>query len=210
MTGPVFVNSNILLYAVDNADPRKQRVARDWRAELWKSRLGRVSFQVLNEFYVNAVRLKPAASDEARAEVRDLLAWNPVVTDACVIERGWKLQDRYQLSFWDSLIVTAARTAACGFLLTEALQDGQKLDGVEVVKSVSARTCGSAVNCFCPAECQAARHGCRALPGWTAEGGCPHMARSQSPELLTRLFLSSIRCAGRWGFAVEGVAVEGF
>jgi predicted nucleic acid-binding protein len=133
MIVPVFVDSNILLYAVDDADPRKQRVARDWRAELWKSRLGRVSFQVLNEFYVNAVRLKPAASDQARAEVRDLLAWNPVMTDAFVIERGWKLQDRYQLSFWDSLIVAAAKAASCGFLLTEDLQDGQKLDGVEVV-----------------------------------------------------------------------------
>ena len=133
MTAPVFVDSNIFLYAVDDADPRKQRVARDWRAELWKSRLGRVSFQVLNEFYVNAVRLKPGAGDEARAEVRDLLAWNPVVVDAAVIERGWKLQDRYQLPFWDSLIVAAAKTASAGFLLTEDLQDGQKLDGVEVV-----------------------------------------------------------------------------
>jgi predicted nucleic acid-binding protein len=133
MTAPVFVDSNIFLYAVDDADPRKQRVARDWRAELWKSRLGRVSFQVLNEFYVNAIRLKPAASDEARAEVRDLMAWNPVVVDASVIERGWKLQDRYRLSFWDSLIVAAARTAACGFILTEDLQGGQKLDGMEVV-----------------------------------------------------------------------------
>ena len=133
MTAPVFVDSNVFLYAMDGADPRKQQIAMDWRAELWKSRLGRVSFQVLNEFYVNAVRLKPAASDEARAEVRDLLAWNPVVVDAAVIERGWKLQDRYQLSFWDSLIVAAAKTAACGFLLTEDLQDGQKLDGVEVV-----------------------------------------------------------------------------
>jgi predicted nucleic acid-binding protein len=132
MSAPVFVDSNILLYAVDDADPRKQQVARNWRAELWKSRLGRVSFQVLNEFYVNAVRLNPTASDQARSEVRDLLAWNPVMTDASVIERGWKLQDRYQLSFWDSLIVAAAKAAACGFLLTEDLQDGQKLDGVEV------------------------------------------------------------------------------
>ncbi len=133
MTAPVFVDSNIFLYAVDDDDPRKQQVARDWRAELWKSRLGRVSFQVLNEFYVNAVRLKPAASDQARAEVRDLLAWKPVVVDAAVIERGWKLQDRYRLSYWDALIVAAAKTASCGFLLTEDLQDGQKLDGVEVV-----------------------------------------------------------------------------
>ena len=133
MSAPVFVDSNIFLYAVDDADPRKQQVARDWRAELWKSRLGRVSFQVLNEFYVNAVRLKPSASDEARAEVRDLLAWNPVVVDAVVIARGWKLQDRYRISYWDSLIVAAAKIASCGFLLTEDLQDGQKFDGVEVV-----------------------------------------------------------------------------
>ena len=133
MTAPVFVDSNIFLYAVDDADPRKQRVARDWRAELWKSRLGRISFQVLNEFYVNAVRLKPAGRDEARAEVRDLLAWKPVVVDAALLERCWKLQDRYRLSYWDSLIVAAAKTALCGFLLTEDLQDGQKLDGVQVV-----------------------------------------------------------------------------
>jgi predicted nucleic acid-binding protein len=133
MTAPVFVDSNVLLYALDDADPRKQRVARDWRAELWRSGMGRVSFQVLSEFYVNAVRLNPAASNEARAEVRDLLAWNPVAVDAAVIARGWKLQDRYQLSYWDSLIVAAAKVAACGFLLTEDLQDGQKMDGVEVV-----------------------------------------------------------------------------
>jgi predicted nucleic acid-binding protein len=134
MTAPVFVDSNVFLYAADAADPRKQRVARDWRDELWKSRLGRVSFQVLNEFYVNVVRLKPAASDEARSEVRDLLAWNPVVVDAAVIEkRAWKLQDRYKLPYWDSLIVAAAKVAGCGFLLTEDLQNGQKLDGVEVV-----------------------------------------------------------------------------
>ncbi len=118
----VFVDSNVLLYAVDETDPDKQRVARNWRAELWKSRRGRVSFQVLGEFYVNAVRKQPAAREEARAEVRDLLAWNPVVTDAALLERGWKLQDRYRLSYWDALIVAAAKAALCRYLLTEDLQ----------------------------------------------------------------------------------------
>jgi predicted nucleic acid-binding protein len=131
--GFVFVDSNVLLYAVDEVDPEKQRVARNWRAELWKSRRGRVSFQVLGEFYVNAVRKQPAAREEARAEVRDLLAWNPVVTDAALLERGWKLQDRYRLSYWDALIVAAAKAASCRYLLTEDLQAGQQLDGIEVV-----------------------------------------------------------------------------
>jgi predicted nucleic acid-binding protein len=130
---PVFVDSNVFLYALDEADPNKQRAAQNWRAALWQSHRGRVSFQVLGEFYVNALRLRPAAREEARAEIRDLLAWNPVVADAALLERGWKIQDRYQLSYWDALIVAAARAAACRYLLTEDLQAGQELDGVEVV-----------------------------------------------------------------------------
>jgi predicted nucleic acid-binding protein len=130
---PVFVDSNIFLYAIDEADPKKQQAARHWRSELWRSRRGRISFQVLGEFYVNAVRKQPAAREEARSEVRDLLAWKPVVADAALLERGWKIQDRYRLSYWDALIVAAAKTASCRYLLTEDLQAGQELDGVEVV-----------------------------------------------------------------------------
>ena len=60
---PVFVDSNVFLYALDDADPDKHQIARTWRAELWKSRRGRVSFQVLGEFYVNVLRLLPAARE---------------------------------------------------------------------------------------------------------------------------------------------------
>jgi predicted nucleic acid-binding protein len=130
---PIFVDTNVLLYALDEADPEKQQVARNWRSGLWRSRRGRVSFQVIGEFYVNALRLRAAALEEARAEARDLLAWNPVVTDAALLERGWRIQDRYHLSYWDALIVAAAKTASCRYLLTEDLQAGQKLDGIEVV-----------------------------------------------------------------------------
>ena len=133
MTAPVFVDSNVFLYALDAADPKKQQAARIWRAELWKSRRGRVSFQVLGEFYVNAVRKQPAARDEVCAEVRDLLAWNPVIADAVLLEQGWRIQDRFQFSYWDALIVAAAKVCDCRYLLTEDLQSGQKLDGIEVV-----------------------------------------------------------------------------
>ena len=129
----VFVDSNVFLYAVDEADRNKQDVAREWRARLWKTCRGRVSFQVLGEFYVNALRKRPSAREEARAEVRDLLAWNPVVADAALLERGWKIQDRYRISYWDALIVAAAKVASCRYLLTEDLQAGQELEGVEVI-----------------------------------------------------------------------------
>lgn len=133
MTAPIFVDSSVFLYALDDADLSKQQAAHNWRSALWTSRLGRVSFQVLSEFYVNATRLRPTARDAARAEVRDLLSWNPVVADAGLLEQGWKLQDRYRLSYWDALIVAAAKAACCGHLLSEDFQRGQKLDGIEVV-----------------------------------------------------------------------------
>jgi predicted nucleic acid-binding protein len=133
MTALVFVDTNVLLYALDRADLKKQQAAREWREELWKSRRGRISFQVLQEFYAKVTQKWPAGREEARAEVRDLLSWQPVAVDAAILERGWKIQDRYHLSFWDALIVGAAKSADCRYLLTEDLQSKQDLDGVVVV-----------------------------------------------------------------------------
>ena len=133
MTAPVFVDTNVLLYAIDDFNLKKQEAARLWRTELWRSRRGRVSFQVLHEFYVHVTRKNPAAKQDARSEVRDLLAWRPVVIDEAVVEGAWRIQDRYQFSFWDALIIAAAKSASCGFLLTEDLQANQELDGVLVI-----------------------------------------------------------------------------
>lgn len=133
MNAPIFVDTNVLIYALDEADLKKQEAARAWRAELWKSRRGRISYQVLQEFYVKVTHKWPRAQPAARAEVRDLLAWQPVAVDDGLLDRAWTIQDRYQLSFWDALIVAAARSASCRYLLTEDLQAGQDLDGVMVI-----------------------------------------------------------------------------
>src|SRR6202162_3754860 len=133
MTAPVFVDTNVFLYALDRADLKKQQAARAWRADLWKNRLGRISFQVLQEFYVKATQKWPQARDAVRAEVKDLLAWQPVMVDGAILERGWELRDRYHLSFWDALIVAAAKSISCRYLLTEDLQTNQDLDGVLVI-----------------------------------------------------------------------------
>jgi predicted nucleic acid-binding protein len=133
MTAPVFVDTNVFLYALDPADLTKQVAAQTWRQELWKNRLGRISFQLLQEFYVKATRKWPENREEVRAEVKDLLAWQPATLDASILERGWKLQDRYQLSFWGALIVAAAKSIGCRYLLTEDLQTNQDLDGIMVI-----------------------------------------------------------------------------
>jgi predicted nucleic acid-binding protein len=66
MTAPVFVDTNVLLYAVDTADAEKHRAASAWRLELWKSRRGRLSYQVLQEFYVQALRKNPPGLEGPR------------------------------------------------------------------------------------------------------------------------------------------------
>ena len=92
---PVFVDTNVLVYARVTSDPGKHRTALDWMTGLWESGTGRLSIQVLQEYYVTVTRkLRPALSRiAARADVRDLLAWDPVPiggrTDlGCVGDRG--------------------------------------------------------------------------------------------------------------------------
>ena len=132
MSDPVFVDSNVLIYTVDESNRKKHDAARLWRDELWKSRRGRISFQVLQEFYANVDRKWPAAREHVQAEIRNLMAWRPVAADAQTLEDAWKIQGRYKISFWDGLIVAAAKTARCRYLLTEDLQADQDLDGVLV------------------------------------------------------------------------------
>jgi predicted nucleic acid-binding protein len=131
---PVFVDTNVLVYARDTADPAKHARASEWVAHLWDSAQGRVSVQVLHEFYVTTTRkLRPGLSPaEARADVIDLLAWEPVALDAGILGAAWSLEDRFGLAFWDALIVAAAQVARCEVLLSEDLQHGADLDGVRV------------------------------------------------------------------------------
>jgi len=78
MTAPVFVDTNVLVYATDLADPRKQELARNWLDELWTSETGRVSFQVLQEFCAMVSQKSPSTRGEARATVRDFLSYRPL------------------------------------------------------------------------------------------------------------------------------------
>jgi predicted nucleic acid-binding protein len=133
MTEPVFVASKVLVYALDERDPRKRVAAWSWRQELWRTGRGRISFQVLQECYAQLLRTWPDRGTEAQAEVRDRLAWKPAAVDMAILERSWKLQHRYQLSFWVALMVSAAKATGSGYLLTEDVQAGQESHGVKVL-----------------------------------------------------------------------------
>lgn len=134
-TKNVFVDANVLIYTFDSSHKQKNQLASEWLDYLWTSALGRLSFQVLNEFYVNVTqKLKPGIPKlVAQNEFRKYYAWNPLTTNEVLIETAWTAQAKYQLSWWDALIFAAARVSKCEILLTEDFQTGQTLDGVEII-----------------------------------------------------------------------------
>lgn len=131
----VFVDTNVLVYARDASEPDKQPIAMRWMDALWATRAGRLSVQVLQEYYVTVTaKLDPGLEPrEARADVRRLGVWDPLPIDLSLQEAAWDVQDRYGFSFWDATIVAAARRLGCRTLLSEDLQVGQDLDGLAVV-----------------------------------------------------------------------------
>ena len=135
MIGPVFVDTNVIVYRYDTRVPAKQSRADDWLKLIWSSRSGRLSFQVLQEFHATTTRkLRPAMTAvEAQRIVRGLAVWRPVPIDLPVLERAWFLEEWFALSCWDALIVSAAQGCECRVLLTEDLQHGQEFDMVRVI-----------------------------------------------------------------------------
>ena len=131
----VFVDTNVLVYARDLSEADKQRRAAEWIGSLWESGLGRLSIQVLQEYYVTlTTKLDPArSSEDAREDVMALRAWKPVAIEHDTLEGAWDVQDRHGYSWWDALIVAAALQSGSRYLLTEDLQTGQVIDKLTII-----------------------------------------------------------------------------
>jgi len=130
-----FVDTHILLYAKDLSEPEKQPVAEALMRELWQSRSGRLSVQVLNEYFVNVTqKLKPGLTkEEAWSDVEALTEWKPQALDSALLASAFKMNSRYNLSWWDSLIVAAAVSSDCDEILSEDLSAGQEYEGIPVI-----------------------------------------------------------------------------
>jgi predicted nucleic acid-binding protein len=130
-----FVDTNILLYANDPVQGRKHEVAKILVEDLWNSRSGVISTQVLQEFCFNLRRkLKnPLSIADTAERVREYLSWRTVTNVAESTIAALEIEARHQISFWDALIVNAARTAGCVILYSEDLNHGQIFGSVRVV-----------------------------------------------------------------------------
>jgi predicted nucleic acid-binding protein len=129
-----FVDTNILAYAHDRSDVVKHPAAAAILESLWLSRTGALSTQVLQEFYSVVTRKfdPPLSRGKARAIIAAYGEWVVVGIDVPMIVASSRLDERYEISFWDALIVEAARRAGATRLLTEDLQSGRRIGGVLV------------------------------------------------------------------------------
>jgi predicted nucleic acid-binding protein len=133
MTEPVFVDTNVWVYAVDAADPAKRERA----LEVVAPARGRdlvVSTQVLTEFYAVVTRklAVPVPAQDAQAMVAQLSALPVVAVDASLVAAAIAGSREWQVSIWDALILRAAEVAGCRRVLSEDLADGRTYGSVAV------------------------------------------------------------------------------
>lgn len=135
MTGPVFVDSNVWVYTKNLENLWKARRAASWIESLDGEGRLRVSYQVVVEFYSVATRRSKHPVDIAgiRKNVWRLLSLTPIATDETLIDAAFAIEDRYRFSWWDSLIIAAAKKGGCRYLLTEDMQHRQNIDGLTII-----------------------------------------------------------------------------
>jgi predicted nucleic acid-binding protein len=128
------------VYAHDLDAGERHGVAARLVAELWESRSGVISTQVLQEFYVNATRKipRPLPRATARQIVEAYATWQTELVGPPEILRASQLEQQHQLSFWDALIVAAALRGGARTILTEDMSPGRSLSGVRIVNPFAA------------------------------------------------------------------------
>ncbi len=133
-TAPVFVDTNVLAYAHDASETTKQPLAQSVLAHLWRTRTGAISTQVLQELYVVVTRKfdPPMERREARELIDVYSAWPVVLIDPPLILAASQLEEKHTLSFWDALIIEAARRAGAGRLLTGDLPAARRIAGLVI------------------------------------------------------------------------------
>jgi predicted nucleic acid-binding protein len=133
MPGRSFLDANVLVYTDDAGSPEKQAQAVDLVARCRRDHNGAVSTQVLQEYFVAATRKLGVDPTLARRKVElfgqlDLVA--PALAD---VLGAIDLCRLHGFHFWDALVIRAAQQAGCSRLLSEDMQHGRRIDGLEIV-----------------------------------------------------------------------------
>lgn len=133
MSARSFFDTNVLVYADDKAAPAKQRRALDLVAEHRRAGTGVVSLQVLQEYFVTVTRKLHIDPQIARRKVELLAEFDVASPEVADILAAIDLHRLHGFSFWDALVLRAAKQAGCRVLFSEDLQGSREVDGVHIV-----------------------------------------------------------------------------
>lgn len=128
-----FFDTNVLVYTDDKAAPAKQRRALDLIAEHRRARTGVVSLQVLQEYFVTVTRKLHLDPRIARRKVELIAEFDVASPEGADILAAIDLHRLHGVSFWDALVLRAAKQAGCSILLSEDMQGNREIDGVQIV-----------------------------------------------------------------------------
>ena len=133
MSYRTFVDTNVFVYAIDDAEPGKRDIAKRVLASEGYGRFV-VSAQILGEFYVTMTRklAERVSEKEAMNGLEKLDRYQVVPIDAALVRKAMSTSRSAQISYWDGLVVAAAASAGCERLLTEDLNDGQLIGSVRI------------------------------------------------------------------------------
>lgn len=129
----VFLDSNILIYTDDMRSPAKQAVAQELVELHLRSRSGVISIQVLQEYFsvvTGKFKVNPTVAREKIEILSSLAVFQPTATD---VLGAIDLHRLHPISFWDGLILRAALQSGCRTLLSEDMQHGRRIDGIEII-----------------------------------------------------------------------------
>jgi len=133
MSARSFFDTNVLIYADDQAAPAKQRRALDLVAEHRLAGTGVVSLQVLQEYFVTVTRKLHVDPRVARRKVELLAEFDVAAPDVGDILAAIDLHRLHGFSFWDALVVRAAKQSGCRVVFSENMQEAREIDGVHIV-----------------------------------------------------------------------------
>jgi predicted nucleic acid-binding protein len=139
MNDKAFVDTSILVYAHDMLSGIKHERARSLVDILWSTECGVLSTQVLQELcvYLRRKSVKKFPVEEIQGIVTDFKDWQIVVNTPDSIIEALSIEARYQISFWDALIIQAAEISGASIVYTEDLSDGQMYGSVRVVNPLT-------------------------------------------------------------------------
>jgi predicted nucleic acid-binding protein len=134
MSARLFIDTNVIVYAYDTANPEKQAIAQELLANAVLQGDAAVSAQVFGEFFHTVVvRRKLMTSEEAALAITAIEGGIEVAQITFqLVKDAIEIHERYQLRYWDSLIVATARHLGCREVASEDLTDGQDYGGVVV------------------------------------------------------------------------------